>query len=175
MSERMVVDPVSGSTAGGRLLLVHSHVELLAGRKASGQPVLEQVPAEPVGDDQHRLLGTPVLALGCAQGDIVTVAGDGSFDVVSRGGNLSVLVYGEALTGAACALVRTLAPIGGTVGTPDGARIVVATIPVSVGFSTVERAIGEALGAASDIEWFYGNVYDEQDRPLNWWATEPPA
>jgi len=152
---------------------MHGHVALLAGRKASGEPVLEQVPAEHVGDAGYRLLGTPGLALGCAEGDVVTVADDGDFEVVARGGNLSVLVHGEHLAGILAALRRTFATIGGTVEAPEDIAFVVITVPVAAGFSAVERAVGEAVGDAPGAQWFYGNVYDELDQPLNWWATEP--
>ena len=152
---------------------MHGHVALLVGRKASGQPVLEQIPAEHVGDAKHRLLGTPGLVLGCAEGDVVTVADDGNFEVIARGGNLSVLVYGEHLADFLAELRRTFAAIGGTVEAPDDLAFVVATVPVAAGFSTVERAVGEALDGAPGAQWFYGNVYDELDQPLNWWAAEP--
>lgn len=154
---------------------MHSHVDLFVGLNASGQPVLEQVPAERVAGDEYLLLGTPGLALGCAKGDVVKVAGDGTFEVVFRGGNLSVLVYGNALNGVFYALRRTLASIGGAVEAPDDVRFIVATVPVSAGFSAIERAIEEAMSEASDAEWSYGNVYDGQGQPLNWWVAVPPV
>jgi hypothetical protein len=50
---------------------------------------------------------------------------------------------------------------------PSG-RWLVATLAVAVGFVEIERLLGqwrESTGA----DWAYTNVYDDQDRPLNWW------
>ena len=62
-----------------------------AGRKSSGEPVREQVPAEHLGGSRYRLTATPGLALGCAEGEgeVMTVADDGSFEVEKRGGNVA--------------------------------------------------------------------------------------
>jgi hypothetical protein len=148
---------------------VHDHVTLLAGRKSSGEPVLEQVPAEHLGGSTYRLAATPGLALGCAEADVVTVADDGSFEVEERGGNLGVLFYGQHLSDILEPLRHAFETIGGRTEVPEDARLVVATVPVSVGFESVESAIRQGLRSSVGVEWFYGNVYDEHDQPLNWW------
>lgn len=160
---------------GGRLLQVHNHVALAAGVNSSGQAVHEQVPAERLADAKYRLLGTPGLAIGCAAGDVLSVSEEGGFEVVARGGNLSVLVYGQGLAEVCGALRRAFSALGGTVEAPDDFRFVVVTVPVAAGFANVERAVVAAINDAPGVQWFYGNVYDELDQPLNWWADEPPS
>lgn len=148
---------------------MHSHVALLAGRKSSGEPVFEQVPAEHLGGSTYRLAATPGLAVGCAEADVVRVAHDGSFQVEQRGGNLCVLFYGPRLGDVLEPLRKAFEVIGGRTEGPEDASLVVATVPVSVGFASVESAIRQGLVNSDGVEWFYGNVYDEHDRPLNWW------
>ena len=148
---------------------MHSHVALLAGQKSSGEPVLEQVPAEHLGGSRYRLAATPGLALGCAEADVVSVADDGSFEVEERGGNLGVLFYGPHLCDVLEPLRMAFKMVGGRTEAPDDASLVVATVPVSAGFESVERAIRQGLFNSVGVEWFYGNVYDGHDQPLNWW------
>jgi hypothetical protein len=155
--------------ARGRLRDVHSHVALLAGRKSSGEAVLEEVPAEHLGGLRYRLAATPGLALGCAEADVVTVTDDGSFEVEDRGGNLGVHFYGSNLRDVIKPLRDAFEMIGGRTEAPDDASLVVATVPASAGFESVESAIRQGLFDSVGVEWFYGNVYDEHDQPLNWW------
>ncbi|MBL7258613.1 hypothetical protein [Paractinoplanes lichenicola] len=61
------------------------HVVLLAGYSEQ-QPVNEVVPATLVEDGVYDVLGSPAMAYGCAAGDRVRVAADGSFEVLRRGG-----------------------------------------------------------------------------------------
>jgi hypothetical protein len=150
---------------------VHSHIALLAGFKSSGEPVLEQVPAEHLEGPRYRLAATPGLALGCADGDVVEVADDGSFEVLVRGGNLGLLFYGPGVIEVVEPLGNAFRGIGGQTEAPEDVQFIVATVPVSVGFDSVENAIRDGLSGRPGVEWFYSNVYDEQDQPLNWWPT----
>jgi hypothetical protein len=137
--------------------------------------VFEQVPAEHLGGSEWRLTGTPGIALGCAEGDVLVLDDDGRYAVCRRGGNMSILIYGVALDRVVGPLRSAFKDVGGRVEAPQSLRFVVATIPASVGFETVERAIVGALDGVEGIEWFYGNVYDELNRPLNWWCAPQAA
>ena len=151
---------------------MHSHVALLAGSKSSGELVLEQVPAEHLEGSRYRLAATPGLAFGCAEGDVVAVADNGSFEVLVRGGNLGVLFYGPGVNEALEALDNAFQRIGGRAEAPDDGQLVVATVPASVGFDSVESAIRDGLSGRPGVDWFYSNVYDEQDQPRNWWLPD---
>lgn len=61
--------------------------------------------------------------------------------------------------------------LGGRTEAPEDSTLKVMTIPVSVGFDAVELVMREVLRDRPGVRWFYGNVYDEQDQPLNWWRT----
>jgi hypothetical protein len=49
-------------------------------------------------------------------------------------------------------------------------NLTVYTIPVSAGFTQVERVFNDLLSRHTDVEWYFGNVYDADGvTPLNWW------
>jgi hypothetical protein len=50
---------------------------------------------------------------------------------------------------------------------PTNGRFIVVTVPATAGFAAVEDAI-ETWASGNDSDWYFGNVYDEDDRPLNW-------
>lgn len=150
----------------------HDHVQLLAGTNSSGAPVYELVPAAHVERDVYDIIATPALAFGCAAGDRIRAAADGSFEIISRGGNIAVAIFTRtAPDEARTSLLRAaFAALGGTTEeAPDG-RLVVITVPVTAGFQAIERAVNAWVDDTD--EWSFGNVYDEEHRPLNWW-TEP--
>ena len=52
--------------------------------------------------------------------------------------------------------------------------LLVFTVPVHVGFRTIEEAIAK-IGEKIKLDaWYYGNVYDHRDgkTPLNWWQEQ---
>jgi len=40
---------------------------------------------------------------------------------------------------------------------------------VSVGFEALEAAMNAVAKLIPSSSWWYGNVYDEQGKPLGWW------
>lgn len=144
-------------------------VDLVAGQKSSGEPVYEEVLVDREGADTYRVVATPALALGTAAGDVIEVDPQrGTFDVVVRGQNLAVQVYGRhALVDEVTDDVVRLG--GGLDGRAPG--ITVFTIPVSAGFPAVEAVFNGLAERHAEIEWYFGNVYDPIDgvTPLGWW------
>lgn len=151
--------------AGG----VHDHIELLAGNNSRGAPVTEQVPAEHLGESQYRILATPGLVWGCARSDVVRVLAGGAFEVVERGGNVTIHISETLPPSALDALRHSFRSLDGEVEEPEDRRFTVITVPVSAGFKAIEDAADDAL-ASVNVSWAFGNVYDENDVPLNWWA-----
>lgn len=149
-----------------------AHVVLRAGTASDGKAVHETLPALPAGETgRWRLLGSPALADGCAEGDVLRVEPDGEFDVLSRGGNVCLRVYDpqRRLTASAADLRGSIGRLGGSVEAhPDG-RWLVITVPVTAGFPTIEATLADWI-ERDDLVWEYGNVYDETGEPLGWWA-----
>lgn len=150
---------------------MHDHVSLLAGINSRDESIREEVPAQHLGGSDYRILATPGLVWGCARSDVVRVGADGDFEVVERGGNVSLHVAVALQPEVLDELRRTFAPLGGEVEAPPDLRFAVITVPVSSGFNAIEEAATAALGP-SGIGWGFGNVYDEHDAPLNWWTAD---
>lgn len=151
----------------------HDHVSLLAGTAKDGSPRTEMTPAEKLGASRYRILGTPGLANGCAEGDIVIVEHDGSFDVIERGGNIAIHVYPAGPLGdeVLSDLKQRFGVLGGRVEYPPDTRFVAITVPSAAGFPKIEAAMDDAMRhpSASAVEWYFGNVYDDAGTPLEWW------
>ncbi len=80
--------------------------------------------------------------------------------------------YGEAGGVPATAveeLRQEFERLGGTVEVPPDGRFVVVTVPVQAGFPAIETRM-QRWTDATGLVWHFGNVYDEDDRPLNWWT-----
>lgn len=150
----------------------HDHVRLWAAHTGDGQPVYEMVPAEHLRGSRFRLLGTPGLVLGCAAEDLIDVEPDGHHRVVRHGGNLAlvaVLPSDGRSTESLESLQASMAPLGGIVEAPDNLRFIVVTVPVIATFDAIEDVMTVWAGDIPGTEWYFANVYDDDDRPLDWW------
>ena len=143
-------------------------VDLVAGRKASGEPVFEEVLVDRLDGDTYRIVATPGLVLGVAADDIVRVSPEAQFEVVERGRNLAVQVYGRHED--VDEITKDVWELGGALdGRAD--NLTVYTIPVTAGFPRVEAVFNALVARHPDVEWYFGNVYDPEDgvTPLDWW------
>ena len=146
-------------------------IELVAGKKSSGEPVYEQIRVDVLGENRYRLVASPGLVLGIAAGDEIRPTGEGEFEVLSRGGNVAVQFYAQPQVGAdVSALTHALQKLGGRL---DGHEkyLWVFTVPVAAGFPAIEDALNAFQAKNPGSEWIYGNVYDPDDEetPLGWW------
>jgi hypothetical protein len=146
-------------------------LNLLAGKKKSGQPVHEEVLVDRLSPGRYRIVASPGLVLGVAAGDVIETIGDeGGFRVVSRGGNLAIQLFGDN-----CLVDEHLHELSGLSHAIDGRaqNLTVLTVPVRLGFARVEAALNDFCLRHPGIKWYYGNVYDPTDgvTPLNWWAA----
>jgi Domain of unknown function (DUF4265) len=152
---------------------VHDHhVRLWAGDTSAGEPVFEMVPAEHLGDSRYRLLGTPGLALGCAADDLISVTADGRHQVEERGGNVAAVAYlePEARSSSALDSLRTsMEPLGALVEAPADLHFLVVTVPVTATFNAIEGVLTTWSDLTPGSSWYFANVFDADDKPLNWW------
>jgi hypothetical protein len=146
------------------------HLDLFVegGRARGTQPV----PVEALGDGRFRVLHSPGLVEGIAAEDVIRITDErtGRFEVVERGGNLSIKVMGRSSVAELRArLERDLGALGGWC---DGEIEIAAvfTVPVRAGFPAVESALRAALESHPGFEIYFGNVYAEDGvTPLGWW------
>jgi Domain of unknown function (DUF4265) len=144
-------------------------IRLLADFNQTGEPVHEELPARPLDTGAWQLLSTPGLVLGVAADDVVRVADDGRFEVLERGGNVGVQLYTRQPQAEVEALLDEVEDKGGWLDGYHAGRLAVLTFPVATGFEAIERIV-DAYARRYSEEWYYGNVYDDQDQPLNWWV-----
>lgn len=147
-------------------------IELFAGIGANGQPIVEQLHVRELEDGNFQLVQSPAFAKGLASGDVVKMLADTrEFDLVQRSGNLSIRVFSRSdIQSLADALTPELEKLGGELDC-ETPRMLVYSIHVSCGFTTIENILNEFVGRDGQSAWMYGNVYDPTDgqTPLNWW------
>jgi hypothetical protein len=147
------------------------HVSLFAG-ESNGQRTYEPVHVVVVRDGVRRVLFTPGMVYGIAAGDEIELTEGGEFKVLRRGQNLAVRVFSEEpIAQYLPRLQAEVQPLGGRIDgqVKHGAAF---TIPVSAGFKSVEAIFVSFVNDHPSCIWEYGNVYDEQSKPLGWWAAE---
>ena len=147
------------------------HILLLVSSDSERQ-MKEPVHAEVLDNGNMKLLYSPGFLQGIAAGDEFRLVDDnGAYEVVKHGGNVCVQVFSlNPIDEFKEVLRRQVAPLNGTL---DGAidRGMVFTIPVSAGFSKIEKVFNDFVASHSGTEWYFGNVYNPKDgtTPLNWW------
>lgn len=149
-----------------------STIHLLAGQRADGQLIFENVFATDKGDGCYQLLTSPVFARGAARLDTIRLLAAGRFEVEEHGGNLCIRVMSKRdLPAIVTQLQSGLGYLDGQLDYQNE-RIAVFSVPVSAGFSVIEAALEKVLEPyGTDAQWLYANVYDANDgqTPLNWW------
>ncbi|MEV6102359.1 DUF4265 domain-containing protein [Nocardia sp. NPDC051981] len=151
----------------------HTHVRVIAGIGAADEPVYEVLPAKLLEHNDYEILGSPGLTYDFAAGDHLRVFDDGGFEVLRRGGNLCVRAYprgGPPSDSEISTLTAGFDRLGGVVEMPPDRRFIVITVPVTAGFAAIEDVI-DGWATEHDCAWGYGNVYDEDDKPIGWWAS----
>jgi len=147
-------------------------IELFAGLRADGEPFVEQLPVRELENGQLQLVKSPAFVKGLASGDVIRfIPGSREFELVQHSGNLSVRVFSRNDIGRlADQLTAEIEKSGGELDL-ETPRMLVYSIHVSIGFSTIEAMLNQAIGSSGDNAWFYGNVYHPEDgqTPLNWW------
>ena len=149
-------------------------VELLAGKKTTGEDVREAVTVKRVTKDWFEVTHSPGLVLGIAAGDVIKLhtADTGSFDVVQRGQNLCIQIFkGEPFSKSQRdQFARRMQEIQGRLDA-ESANELVFTVPVRLGFAAVESLLNSLVSDCQDCRWYFGNVYDPTDgvTPLSWW------
>jgi hypothetical protein len=146
------------------------HVELVVAGAREGYR--QPVPVRRLPEGTVELLRSPGLVQGIAAGDVLRIVdpAKGTFEVLSRGGNLCVQLF--RAEGIAPVIAWLLGPLRPLKARLDGSidRGCVYTIPVSSGFQAIENVLSAMMAQFPDMEWYYGNVYGpDGETPLNWW------
>lgn len=147
-------------------------IELMAGVKPDGTPVVERLQVTVQEDDSCQLVRSPAFIKGIASKDVIKLnKDDQSFEVVKRAGNLCIRVFSrEGVEKLAEELAPQIEKMGGELDF-ENERMLVFSIHVSCGFQKIEDLLNDYIDEDEGQAWLYGNVYDPKDgvTPLNWW------
>ena len=147
-------------------------IELMAGVKPDGTPVVERLQVQVQEDDSCQLVRSPAFIKGIASKDVIKLnKDDQSFEVIKRSGNLCLRVFSrQGVAQLAEELAPQLEKLGGELDF-ENERMLVFSIHVSCGFQKIEALLDDHIDEDEGQVWMYGNVYDPKDgvTPLNWW------
>ena len=129
----------------------------------------EEVLVDELRDGSFRIAATPGMVEGIAAGDVIRLDDDDLFTVVHRAGNVAVQVYYRPVEDDVDDLQAEIESLGGWLDGADDRGVRAFTIPMSVGFPAIEAVRRSFLERHPNAEWGYGNVFDREGRPLNWW------
>lgn len=144
--------------------------------KAGGRR--EVVLAEPSGDcDLFIVQSIPAFTYGVGLKDIIRLLDreSGRYEVVTRGKEVVVRLYvdGSLDKSEIKSLIDDVVSSGGCfeVGKnsdeTNGKSLLLFALSVGLGFGKIE-SLFKPFGSGG-YQWEYGNVYDEEGNPLNWW------
>lgn len=155
----------------------HEHVRIAVTDATT--PGVEHVPARKLQDGEWELVRSPLYATQVAAGDVIRILNSetGAFEIVARGGNVSVHFYlcehdadnTQATASVAMDIAQDIASLGGRM---DGqtAGLIVYSIPSQAGFPAIEKVLEAAARRHPGAQWQYCNVYDPRTgEPLRWW------
>lgn len=99
----------------------------------------------------------------------------GAYEITERGGQLVVRLYvdGSLDRPVIQHLTDELVGLGGSfevaknAAQASGMSLLLIALSAKHGFANVERLMGPC--EAAGYQWEYGNVYDVEGNPLNWW------
>ena len=147
---------------------MNNHINLIVEGSGGGTQPVE---VELISPKVYRILFSPGFVEGVAAGDVIRVTDEraGEFEVIEYGGNVSVKISDtsriiEKLPEIYSILSQVNARHDGNL-----EHVTVWTIPVESGFKAIEASITRACELLEDPAWWYSNVYDSQDNPINWW------
>lgn len=130
-------------------------IDIAVGKSADGKWIRERIPARVLGNDVYELAHSPMFASGLAADDKIRLADDGQFELLERGDNVSVQVFGE--WGEVDALAQHVATLRGRLcGKEPNARVF--TIPRTTGLYIIETTIDRVLESWPQLSWMFGNV-----------------
>ena len=147
---------------------MNTHINLhIEGTENDTQPV----EVEYVSPEIYRVMFSPGFVENIAAGDLVRITDEkkGEFEVIKYGGNISVKISDViSIASKLKSIDKVLTQVGAR---RDGnlEHVAVWTIPAKNGFKKIEEAIDKACELLQEPTWWYGNVYDAQNNPLNWW------
>ena len=130
-------------------------IDVAIKKSSDGKWIRERLPARVLGDDIYELANSPMLAQGLAADDRIRLFEDGQYELVERGRNVSVQVFGEWTE--MDALAQHVASVGGRLCGKEP-RIRVFTLPLSLGLHKIETTVDDVVSEFAELTWLFGNL-----------------
>ncbi len=125
----------------------------------------------------YELNSIPAFLFGVALHDTVELldAESGAFNVIRRGGQVTIRLYlkGTLDRIEVTSLLDEITAangyfeVGKNAKANSGTSLLLLSLPVNLGFPRIEALMAPFHDGT--CQWEYGNVYDRQGLPLNWW------
>jgi len=147
---------------------MNNHINLIVeGSEGGTQPVEVKL----ISSSVYRILFSPGFVEGIAAGDVIRLTDQvkGEFEVIEYGGNVSVKISDVSRIVEKLPEIDSILTKVGARRDGNLERVAVWTIPVKSGFNDIELSIANACKILEEPDWWYGNVYDSQNNPINWW------
>jgi hypothetical protein len=138
----------------------------------------EVVLAEPSGEDNEFIIqNIPAFTYGLGLKDTIRLLNSesGSYEVIKRARQIVVRLYvdGSLDKPEIKSLIDDVVDLGGffevgkNTDQADGKSLLLMALSLNVGFGKIEELLKPFGGVG--YQWEYGNVYDADGNPLNWW------
>lgn len=154
-----------------------AEISVFAGQRPDGESVFEQLAVIALDEPNcYRVKKSPAFSKGLAKNDEIRLLPAGHCEIIKHSGNLCIRVFArEGIDRLQSKLAPAIKTLAGSLDVQNE-RMLVYSIPVSQGFSTIEDKLNESIFVDGEHDqqsatWLYGNVYDPADgnTPLNWW------
>ena len=136
---------------------------LLSADEPNGRVVREALPVRRLTEDTVEVLGSPGMLLGFAAGDTLKVAADHRFVVTERGPNVCIQAFAAqpVAPNPIGDLRNQLAAFEGLVETPEHRKMIVLTLPATVGTQRVTEILNTWARQASLDGWWFNDAATE--------------
>ncbi|MBY0548240.1 MAG: DUF4265 domain-containing protein [Candidatus Obscuribacterales bacterium] len=155
------------------------HVELPIILKGARAGRGEMVEVEAAPNARFTVFEAPAFVEGLAVGDVFELAPEelSGFKVTYHSGNLTIwLMLPEGAVYREEDRPGLDAVIGELGGVFDGCavkKILIFSVHVTAMFDQIEKLMERLTEKYPGSTWQYGNVYDWENKPLNWWQQKP--
>ena len=155
------------------------HIELpvLAKGQRSGKVEFVEVERTKKGN-RYQIFCPPALVEGIAVGDVIELSPEEpqGFKVTHHSGNLTVWLTladtSQYSTANQEIFDKAFTALGGVFEGCAKQKTVTFSVHITAGFDKIEKVCDELTSLIPEAKWQYGNVYDWNNEPLNWWIDE---
>lgn len=137
-------------------------------------PTKERVPARKISKGVFRLCISPILVMGIAKDDEIEFKEiDGSVNLIKRSGNVAIQIFYDRFGCDHDSLKGLCGDLGIATVDSFGEKAASMTVYPPCSLSSVAEKMDRFVNERTDLEWYFGNVFDPDDGVtlISWWNT----